>query len=112
MNAGLFDMARDRRQPQAARVYQRVADPTAGAPDESDDVERVMPGVVGALAKLDDELSPPWNGRHCRQRLQLEPTDEIEQRPVVGANAGQFDTLVAKPAQKQRAGRVEAAQVP
>jgi len=71
-----------------------------------------MPGVLGALAQLDDELPPPWNGRHLRQRLQLEPANEIEQRPVVGADAGQFDTLVAKPAQKQRAGRIEATEVP
>ena len=51
-----------------------------------------------ALAELDDDLAPPRNRIGCRQRLEVQAADEIEQRPVLGADAGELHPLVGEPA--------------
>src|SRR5207244_13394301 len=71
VNAGLVDMARNRRQPQRMDVQERLTDRTGGPADEGDDFERVAPRVVRALAKLDDELTSPRNGGLRWKRLSL-----------------------------------------
>ncbi len=67
-----------------------------------------MPCIVRAFAERDDDLAPPGDGCDFRQRLEIEFADEIEQRPVFGADAGEFHTPVTQSAQEQRTRRVEA----
>ena len=79
--------------------------------DKSDDIERVVPGVVRAFAKLDDALAPCGNRLRLRERLELQTADKVEQCLVLGPDAGQRHALVAKSAQEQRARRIELAQL-
>ncbi len=59
----------------------------------------------------DDELAPAGIGFRLRQGFELQAADEIEQRPVLGPDAGELHASVAEPAQKQRARRIETAEV-
>src|SRR5437016_5063422 len=91
-------------------MNQRIADSACRPADKRDDIERVVPGFVSAAPQRDDDLAPSWNGSQLWQRLEFEAADKIEQRLMFGLNAGQFHALVAEPAQKQRAGRIETGQ--
>ena len=86
---------------------QRVTDRARGASDERDHVERVAPRLVRGLAELGDEFARPRHRGRLRQRLQIEPADEVEQGLVLGPDAGQLDALVAQRAKQQRPRRVE-----
>jgi hypothetical protein len=70
-----------------------------------------VPRLVRALPQQDDELAPPGSGFRLRQRLPLQAADEIEQRLVLGTYPGQFHPFLAQPAQEQRAGCIETAQI-
>jgi hypothetical protein len=101
-------MSRYRGWAQAGRVQQGVAGPARRAADKGDDVERLEPGIVRTFAELDDALAPTGDGFDLRQRLEIQPADEIKQRLVFCADAGEFHSLVTKTAQEQRTRRIEA----
>src|ERR1019366_717165 len=107
MNSGFRDMARNRTQPQGTRVNQSMADEIRRLADKRDDVERVMPGFVCAFAQLGDELTPSGDRFQFGQRLELKAADKIEQRLMLGPDAGQFHALVTKAEQKQRTWRIK-----
>src|SRR5213593_3528410 len=92
------------------QMRQRVANEARRPADKSDDIERVVPGLVRAFAKLDDALAPCGNRLRLRKRLELQAADKIEQRLVLGPDAGQCHALITKAAQEQRTGRIELAQ--
>ena len=108
MDAGFRDMSRYRRRAQATRVNQCLASPVRGATDKSDDVDRVVSGIVPSLADLNDELAPARDGFDFRYRLELKPVDQIKQCPMFGADAGELHPLVAKAAQEQCTRRIKA----
>src|SRR5207249_1490143 len=72
---------------------------------------RVVPRVVGAFAKLDDELSSRRNAALGRKRFPLEAADQIQQRLVFIANASELDAALTQVAQQQCARRIKTAQV-
>src|SRR6266851_7568673 len=88
-----------------------MGDGVRGATDERDHVEGVVPGLLRAPAQADDELAPTGFGFRLRQGFELQAADEIEQRPVLGPDAGELHAPVAEAAQEQRARRIETAEV-
>ena len=93
-------------------MHERATDRARRAAEKGDDVERVVPGSSRAFAELDHELAPARDvAGTFGQRLELESADEIEQRLVLGADAGQLDafllrarTETAHPACRARSG--------
>jgi hypothetical protein len=79
--------------------------------EKRDDVERIPPRIVRALAEGDDQLAPSRDRLASGQRLELQAADELEQRLVRGADPDDVHALAAKLAQVQRAGGVEVAKL-
>jgi hypothetical protein len=78
MNTGFRDVARNRRQPQATRVNQSIADEARRLPNKGEDIERVMPSVVRAFTELGDEMAPSGGRFQFGDRVELEAADKIE----------------------------------
>ena len=90
LDAGLGDLARDRRQPPCRRMHQHVDDRVRGASDEGDHVDRVAPRLVGGLAELGDEFArtatPSWASAAARGRARR------SDRAAIGARTGRRST--------------------
>ena len=56
-------------------------------------------------------MTPSGNGLRLQERLELQATHELEQRLVLGPNAGKFHSFVTQPAQEQRPRRIETAEL-
>src|ERR1700752_4945527 len=92
-------------------MHQRMAERARSAADEGDDVDRIAPKIIGALAELDHELAPPRHHAWPGQRLALSTANQLEQRLVPGRAPGELDVLIAQLAQKHRSRRVQAAEL-
>jgi hypothetical protein len=61
--------------------------------DEAHDVGRLAPGIVCALAELDEDLAPAGGGMDSRQRLEIERARQRKPVAVAADDNGRRDLL-------------------
>jgi hypothetical protein len=78
------------------QVQERLARCARGSSDEGDDLEHVAPGFVRAFAKVNHELTCSGDGGLAWKRLSREPANQIKQRLMLVANAGELDAMLTQ----------------